>query len=268
MEAKHKPEIIAISLGWGVQSWALAAMVALKELPMVDFAIHSDTQWERESTYDFAKKWTPWLADHGVNVVTVDDAKQATKATTKNPGVPFFTRSEVDGIHGQLRRQCTGRWKIAPMRRHISTELKKRGLRKTPGVVEQWLGITLDEFQRMKDSDVKYIKHRFPLINMRMTRQDCLHWLEKNNLPSPGKSSCTFCPYHSRGYWRQMKREGGADWDQAVKVDSLIRKQRPLYDLFVHSRGLPLEEAVTIPEDSGQLSLLDNAPCDSGYCFI
>ena len=43
-----------ISLGWGVQSWALAAMVALGELEPVDFAIHSDTTWERSDTYQFA----------------------------------------------------------------------------------------------------------------------------------------------------------------------------------------------------------------------
>ena len=29
-----------ISLGWGVQSFTLAAMVALKELPPVDYAVY------------------------------------------------------------------------------------------------------------------------------------------------------------------------------------------------------------------------------------
>lgn len=33
-----------LSLGWGVQSWTLAAMVALKELPPVDYAVHADTR--------------------------------------------------------------------------------------------------------------------------------------------------------------------------------------------------------------------------------
>lgn len=32
-----------ISLGWGVQSWSLAAMAALGEIPRVDYAIHADT---------------------------------------------------------------------------------------------------------------------------------------------------------------------------------------------------------------------------------
>ena len=57
-----------ISLGWGVQSFALAAMSALGELPPVDAAIHADTTHERRETYEFAATWTPWLEARGVHV--------------------------------------------------------------------------------------------------------------------------------------------------------------------------------------------------------
>lgn len=90
-----------------------------------------------------------------------------------------------------------------------SRELKQRGVPKSPGIVEQWIGITLDEWQRAKDSDVQYIKHAFPLLDRNMTRQDCLNYLKRHNLPVPGKSSCTFCPYHSRIAWEEMKRANG-----------------------------------------------------------
>ena len=60
-----------ISLGWGVQSFTLAAMVALGELEPVDFAIHADTTHESALTYEFASRWTPWLQKRGVVVVVV-----------------------------------------------------------------------------------------------------------------------------------------------------------------------------------------------------
>ena len=50
-----------LSLGWGVQSFTLAAMAALGEIEPVDFAIHADTRHEFSGTYEFAKTWTPWL---------------------------------------------------------------------------------------------------------------------------------------------------------------------------------------------------------------
>ena len=64
-----------ISLGWGIQSWALAAMSALGKLPPVDAAIHADTTYERAETYEFAARWTPWLEERGVPVVTVNGGR-------------------------------------------------------------------------------------------------------------------------------------------------------------------------------------------------
>jgi hypothetical protein len=265
-------KLTVVSLGWGVQSWVLVAMSALGELPKVDFAIHSDTTWERSYTYEFAKQWTPWLEERGVKVVTVNDAEHAQRVYTLKTDIPAFTIGE--NVYGQLRRQCTQRWKIAPMRRCIASELDRLGLSKKPGVVEQWLGITMDEWQRAKDSDVKYITHRFPLLDLEMTRQDCLNWLQNHDLPTPGKSSCTFCPYHSIVSWQNLKRQGGKDWEQAVEVDERIREKRPPCSLFVHPGRKPLPEAVIIPEDFGatQLELFasndNDAECDSGYCFL
>jgi hypothetical protein len=269
-----------ISLGWGVQSWTLAAMVALKELEPIDFAIHSDTTWEREVTYQFREQWEPWLIERNVKVITVNDAKAARQLISphnKQTHAPLYTLSENGNGMGQLRRSCTHRWKIAPMHRYISSELERLGIAKTKGVVEQWLGITMDEWQRAKDSDVKYIKHRFPFLEMNMTRADCLAWLDDHRLPSPGKSSCVFCPYHNRHAWERMKQEHGNDWEQAVEVDRVVRDKRPPYPLFVHSARVPLSEAVTIPEDFGahQVTMFEllesedkDAECDSGYCFL
>lgn len=261
--------MIYISMGWGVQSWTLAAMSALRELPPVDAAIHADTMSERQETYRFAQEWTPWLETHGVRVVTVSDPQQTQKVTTHQTNIPAFTVGGKTN-RGQLRRQCTNHWKIIPMRRWISAELKRLDIRKSPDIVEQWLGITEDEWKRAKDSDVQYIKYKFPLLDMGFTRLACVEWLQKNNLPVPVKSSCTFCPYHGRAAWNEMKRAGGADWEQAVDMDNQIRNVRPPHALFIHSSRIPLIDAVNIPEDAGlsQLSMIYDDECDSGYCFL
>jgi hypothetical protein len=261
--------IKVLSLGWGVQSWTLAAMAALGELDPVDFAVHADTTWERKQTYEFAARWTPWLEERGVKVITVRDADQAAAVTTLKTDIPAFTVDAANDIEGQLRRQCTGRWKITPMRRHIAAELERRSLNKTPGVVEQWLGISEDEWHRAKDSDVKYINHRYPLLEKGMRRGDCVTWLERNGLEVPGKSACVFCPYHNRLAWEEMKRNEPEDWAVAVEIDLQIRNVRPPYPLFVHTARVPLEEAVSIPEDNGyQQPGLFDAECDSGHCFL
>ena len=266
-------------------------MAALGELE-ADVAIHADTFWEKTATYEFIAQWQPWLEERGLRVVTVGKPNQAvTKVTTHATDIPAFTvndtKADIPGFNysegrppvftlspsgkgGQLRRQCTGRWKVQPIREWITGELAARGVRKSPGCVESLQGISLDEWQRMKDSDVRWVVNRYPLVEMKMTRGDCVTWLERNGLAVPPKSACVFCPFQSLNTWRELKRAGGSDWDKAIEIDLAIRAVRPPYDLFVHPARVPLAQAVTIPEDSGmsQSSMFDGDGCESGYCFV
>jgi len=121
----------------------------------------------------------------------------------------------------------------------------------------------------MRSSDVAYIVNVYPLVERRVTRADCKAWLQAHDLDVPPKSACTFCPYHSLGAWQELKRAGGADWEEAVAVDAAIRDKRPKADLFIHPGRKPLEEAVRIPEDVGaaQMQMDLEVPCDGGACF-
>jgi len=260
----------AISLGWGVQSWTLAAMAALGEI-QADVAIHADTFWERSTTYAFRAQWEPWLVERGLRVVTVSEPRQAVeKINTSKTDIPAFTNNGRSD--GQLHRACTQRWKIQPIRQWLAAELQRQGIRKVPGCVESLQGISLDEYHRMKESDVKWIVNRYPLVEIKMTRADCQNWLTAQGLPTPPKSACVFCPFQNRRRWQELKREGGDDWRKAIEVDEAIRLVRPPYALFVHPSRIPLIDAVPIAEDSGmeQLSLIDEDAigCDSGYCFV
>lgn len=288
-----------ISLGWGVQSFALAAMSALGVLPLVDVAIHADTTHERAETYAFAKRWTPWLEERGVRVVTVQAVRTGVVEQWHVKGVmiPAFTTYStdiyVDGgdygwdddgeeffvpdgtkillqragdLSGMLRRQCTGDWKIAPIRRWLRTE----GIKPKPGAVEMWLGITLDESARMKQADVKYIVNRFPFIEMFDSpwyRWQAVRWLQGQGLEVPLKSSCIICTYQDQSTWRERKLADNGDWEKAVVVDETIRHKRPGYVCYLHRECIPLSEVDFRSErDHGQLSLWDEE-CE-GYCDL
>lgn len=219
-----------ISLGWGVQSFTLAAMAALGELD-ADVAIHADTYWEKSATYAFIRRWQPWLEDRGLRVVVVGDKNQTAKVTTTASDIPAFTRGDRDG---QLRRQCTQRWKIEPIRRWLRNEIERLGVKKGPGCVVSMQGISLDEYTRMRDSDVKWIVNEYPLVDRRMTRADCEAWLLRNGLEVPPKSACVFCPFQGRVSWQALKRNDPDGWQQAIEVDVAIRDVRPPFQLFVH----------------------------------
>ena len=266
------PELTYLSLGWGVQSWTLAAMIALGELDPISLAIHADTGHENQGTYEHARLWTPWLAEHGVRVVTVtpENNEIIRQDWTKSSGtpsiqIPAFTLSR-QGEQGQIPRQCTRYWKIIPIRRLLRSMLPPG--RPRPGAIHSLQGISYDEWKRMRDSDVAYIKNVYPLVERQMTRMDCVTWLKNRNLPAPPKSACVFCPFHRKEQWRVLKRQATPDWDKALAVDQSIREQRDVLDVFIHPARLPLEQAVRIPEDQGGSQLELDLPCDAGVCFV
>ena len=261
--------ITFLSLGWGVQSWTIAAMMALDELPRADYLVHADTTHERAATYEFAERWTPWLGEHGLSVETVQGERTNVvdmwKGNTPGVMIPAFTDHHDTGEGGQLNRQCTTDWKIRAIRRFVARVLADGGLAKRPGVAATMMGISWDEATRIRDSDVQYITNEYPLVDRRLTRQDCIAWLERQGLPTPVKSSCVFCPYQTKVSWQRMARAGGRDFAHAVEVDEAIRHKRNDFDLFVHPTRRPLADAVV---DDGQMEMWPDSTCDGGYCFV
>ena len=250
-----------ISLGWGVQSFALAAMSALGELPPVDAAIHADTMHERRETYKFAEKWAPWLEERGVKVVTVSAPAKITDIARWS-GLPLYTLGPKG--QGQLYRTCTDRWKIRPIRRWLRENMNGKQ-------AEMWIGITLDEWIRMKDSPVQYIRNVYPFMDLDppWPRGKVMRWLGENGLETPIKSSCSFCPYHDLATWRGLKVSNSEDWRDAVRADLLFREYRAEagYQCFLHPSRIPLENVdLRNEQDHGQLELWGEE-C-TGMCFL
>jgi hypothetical protein len=251
-----------LSLGWGIQSFTLASMVAIGELEPIDVAIHSDTGYESKLTYEFAERWTEWLESHGVHVETVhgtdgttDQIFNTSKSGYRFLKIPaFYTQ---DGKRSIMRRQCTTHWKIRPVRHWIT---KNRSKRK----VEQWIGISLDERERMRISDVKFLTNRFPLVEKRMTRDMCIAWLENHGLEVPPKSACIFCPYHSEAQWAKTKSVTD-DWKRAIEVDELVRNFELDKEIYLNSQLKPLAELdLDLQNENDRMEFFD---C-SGNCWL
>lgn len=267
-----------ISLGAGVQSSVMALMAARGEIgPMPDCAIFADTQWEPKEVYthlDWLETQLPFPV-HRVSEGNIREdiihIMQMDKIRGDNGTPPFFAFR--DGKRrGPIRRQCTQFYKIRPIRRHLREALGlTKGQRgpKEP-VVEQWIGISTDEVQRLKMAHDKWCANRWPLIETGMSRNDCLNWFNKN-YPSRrlSKSACIGCPYHNNAAWREVKANP-AQWKDAVEIDRIIRPGSASSDSewFLHTSGVPLDEVdLSTAADKGQQEFGFLEECD-GMCGI
>lgn len=263
-----------LSLGAGVQSTALALMAAHGEFDvMPDCAIFADTGWEPRAVYDHLE----WLCSSNVlpfpvHVVSAGNIRDSIeKACTGNQGrfvsLPFYT---AEG--GLGRRQCTREFKVDPITRQVRLLLGYAPRQRIPAdAAEMWIGISLDEALRMKPARNAWQVNRWPLIERRMSRWDCLQWLRRNEYPEPHKSSCIGCPFHSNAHWREMYEKAPEDWADAVAVDRMLRKRGPMKGMktlqYMHADRVPLEDVdLSTAEDAGQLNFFINE-CE-GMCGV
>lgn len=257
--------MIALSLGAGVQSSALLLMACAGELPKPDHAIFADTQWEPAAVYRQLEYLREQAEKAGIafHVVTTGDIKQDFKLTpnekSKLISPPLFIRE--NGEVGMLQRQCTRDYKITPVRRKLR-ELQSD--KKEP--VELWIGISWDEVQRMKPAPLQWLKHRWPLIEKRLRREDCLRWMSDHGHPVPPKSACIGCPFHSNSAWLEMRKNDPESWASAVEADRSVRVGwgKLTGEAYLHPSGMPLDEAPL--EYRGQLDLWPNE-CE-GMCGL
>jgi hypothetical protein len=115
-----------------------------------------------------------------------------------------------------------------------------------PGSVEVWLGISTDEAHRMRASRQRYMDNRYPLIEWRMSRWDCLRWLERHGYPRPPKSACLGCPFHDNAYWRALRANSPDEWQDAVGADVALRQgsNRGMRATeYMHPQRVPLDLA-------------------------
>lgn len=236
----------------------LALDPAFPAIPIPDHVIFADTQAEPEEVYTAIEEDRTACAAAGIPFHVVTHGDLAATDAWGGVYIPAFTLDE-QGNGGLLRRQCTERFKIAPIRR-LLRELGATA--KSP--VAMWLGISTDEAIRCKDSNVKYAVHRWPLIEIGWNRDQCLEYLTNAGI-TPTKSACVFCPYHSGSEWKRIK-SNPRDWAAAVEYDERVRGKRPNGgDLFVHPSRLPLAEA-PIEDDRNQPGLWDDE-C-GGHCGL
>lgn len=262
-----------ISLGAGVQSSVMALMAAHGEItPMPDCAIFADTHAEPQHVYD----WLDWLETQlpfPVYRVSHGDLRKA--VTTGNEGAriappPFYTSSNGQR-EGLLRRQCTREYKIQPIQKKLRELAGYKPRQRMPaGSVTQWIGISQDEIQRMKDAPEKWCVNRWPLIERRMTRLHCLEWMRDHGYNElPAKSACTFCPYHDDATWQRMKTEDPEAFADAVAVDEAIRSgfSKTTQQLYVHRSLIPLKDVDFTAPDKDQVAFSFMDECD-GMCGV
>ncbi|MFK0121326.1 hypothetical protein [Streptomyces sp. NPDC090994] len=172
-------------------------------------------------------------------------------------------------------QRSTGEYKIKPIKRQVRELLGYPYPRRIPKdvFVEQWVGISTDEFHRAKDADVRYMRNRHPLIDLGWSRSDCVRYLTSLGFANTPKSSCLGCPFHGNAQWRHIRDTSPDEWRDVVDFDAAIRQGNAranasgnplLGQAFLHRSRVPLDQApidhVTTAEWAARQDELSDGP--------
>lgn len=247
-----------LSLGAGVQSTTLLLMSSLGLIEKYDYAIFSDTGNEPQEVYDHLQKIIKNIAEPaGIKVFIVQkenilDYQLKTNITT----LPYHTRDK-NNKKGITVRGCTSHFKVYPVRKKMKELLgatyiegtNKQTRLKKGQKVNLHIGISLDEIHRAKDSQLGWIINKFPLLDKKMTRKDCIEFLKEHGYENTPKSSCIVCPFKSNKQWREMKKNKPEEFRLAVDFEKKVNEHLAAFPktkdfkYYLHKDGLPLEKA-------------------------
>ena len=183
-----------LSFGAGVNTVALMVMLIREGAPL-DGVVFADTGGETPDTYESVEVARTYLDEHQIPFTIV-------KAR----------RGETDLYRTALRRRvipsvqwrwCTRDFKVNPIHQYY------RGL---GSHVNQYVGIAYDEIHRMKDSRTDYVTNLYPLIDNRLTRQDCIDLITAAGCQYRRKADVTSV--------RSIQPSAGAAYWNAILISS------------------------------------------------
>jgi hypothetical protein len=261
---KGKGYLNVLSLGLGKQSSYLLLKNLSGEIgKRVDYAIFSDTGCEPSYVYSYLK-WLRYYClkkfNFKIDVIhpgnlLIDINNYYLGLSNRYSSIPAY----VAPSGAPIRRQCTYDYKIRSIRKFSRQLLKGKKLK-------MWIGISYDEMQRMKISDIQYIENYYPLVEEKIKITDIKNWYPNNNFTEPGKSSCFFCPFHSDKYWFLLKKHHLIDFEKACNVDKIIRNHPKMNGkLYLHKSLKPLS-SINFSHVSNLFSEMENE-CE-GMCGI
>jgi hypothetical protein len=253
---------ITWSYGGGRQSVAIAVLVAKRRLPVPERILIADTGREDPATWEYLEEHVqPLLATVGARVEKIAiDSEPDLYAPSGELLLPVYAQ---DG--GKLAGFCSATWK----RDRILQHLRALGYGPQRPIV-QWLGISVNEIGRAKESRRDWCQLHYPLLfDIPMRVDECIHLVLAHGLPMPPKSSCWMCPHRRNTQWADLRRRHPAYWQRAIAIDEEVRARDEQGGVYLHESRKPLAEINLAESDDPPPSLFgDSADCNTGYCFV
>ena len=75
------------------------------------------------------------------------------------------------------------------------------------------------EFHRMRESDVLYIKNKYPLVEQKLVRDQLKEIIKSKGYLVPNKSGCFFCCFQTKKGWIDLRNKHDDLWKKSLALE-------------------------------------------------
>jgi hypothetical protein len=195
------------SFGCGVDS--VAGLLLNSDYDEIIFA---DTLDELPTTYQYMKYFEK---KSGLKI---------TKVQSKHGSLyDYFFKGKSQS--SKFHHWCSDKFKIQPIRKYLR---EKYGKKET---FEMNIFIDHSEFHRMRESDVKYIKNKYPLVEQKLSREQLKEIIKSKGYLVPQKSGCYHCCFTTKKGWINLRNNEPELWKKTKNLENNSNTKESLIKL-------------------------------------
>ena len=166
-----------------------------------DEIIFADTLDELPSTYQYMEYFEK---KSGLKI---------TKVTSKHGSLyDYFFKGKSQS--SKFHHWCSDKFKIQPIRKYLR---EKYGKKET---FEMSIFIDFSEFHRMRESDRKYIKNKYPLVEQKLNRDQLKEIIKSKGYLLPEKSGCYHCCFTTKKGWIKLRNNEPELWEKTKDLEN------------------------------------------------
>ena len=243
-DASQRAVARVLSFGGGVQTTAQL----LREPGAYSHCIFADPGAEDKSTYEHIRdRIVPYCEEHEIEFVRVTFEGRKLEAYCWDYTI----------LPRASQRWCTEKFKIRPINRYLRETLGATA--EHPAIID--LDFSYDEATRVaKDDFAQYAFLNYPLVDAKLTREDCRKIIKRHGWEIPAKSACDFCMFHGPAYFRQLSKDNPKRFREIMEME----------ENCAGFPGLSIVPGTTLRklrDSSGAFANTMEQYCTSGTCF-
>lgn len=190
-----------LSFGAGVNSTALLLLLADESEEFETIFVNHGGDYPE--TYEYIH----YLIDKGFQITEIKPPAYCGCTTIEQ----YILKYKF--LPGVFCRWCTMHFKVVPFLKYIEM----------PAIV--YLGFCYDEKKRAERRTKRHKEennaiYKYPLIDAKLNRNDCIAIIKEHNLKIPSRSTCYFCPFQSKQQIRELFLHHQDLYERVVELEA------------------------------------------------